>query len=571
MPIVIADNPLYSVVIGSGQCLEEFDALKQVLISSAAGLTAPRSPSGISWPSPDGPSRRRSVLILLVLTTITLITLDARGGDGGVGAPVRNAARDAIAPVQDGVDDSCRRSGTGGTASRSAGTSSRRTASLRRQLAERARRGRAVERGAARERELHQIDDLDVRRPTSPASTARSSSGSPGNFESTIALNKGTDDGIAADMPVVSGDGLVGRIVQRVGQALDGAAAHRPGLGRLGARLENEQRHRGRERPRRQRPAPLDFVDAAGFKVRRRRDRHRRPRARRTRRTSRSGPSRRCASRPARSSRRSGAARRRRRARTEFVRVLEVAGARDPHASAASASLLAAPRIVIVQTSILPHLRIAGRRPDLGLVATIAVAYREGRRLGAIVRLRRRALHRPLPPDPARAGGAVVRADRVPGRDRSRARLLRSSWWVAPVLGFLGGLVGGLLFVGIGALVGQEQLFELRSLRIVVLAALYDAVVAPIMFPLVAFVLRDHAPRTTSEAGGPDMVTRMSHALFSSRPGPNAGLMDSRVRTSDRGRHRPGALRRALRAPLVPPGRGDGRLRAPRRRATRSG
>ena len=34
MPIHIADNPLYSVVHGSGQCLEEFDALKQVLISS---------------------------------------------------------------------------------------------------------------------------------------------------------------------------------------------------------------------------------------------------------------------------------------------------------------------------------------------------------------------------------------------------------------------------------------------------------------------------------------------------------------------------------------------------------
>jgi len=34
MPIQIAANPLYSVVNGSGQCLEEFDALKQVLISS---------------------------------------------------------------------------------------------------------------------------------------------------------------------------------------------------------------------------------------------------------------------------------------------------------------------------------------------------------------------------------------------------------------------------------------------------------------------------------------------------------------------------------------------------------
>jgi rod shape-determining protein MreB len=34
MPIVVANNPLHCVAIGSGQCLEEFEALKQVLISS---------------------------------------------------------------------------------------------------------------------------------------------------------------------------------------------------------------------------------------------------------------------------------------------------------------------------------------------------------------------------------------------------------------------------------------------------------------------------------------------------------------------------------------------------------
>ena len=36
MPIIVARNPLQSVATGSGQCLEEFDALKQVLISSAS-------------------------------------------------------------------------------------------------------------------------------------------------------------------------------------------------------------------------------------------------------------------------------------------------------------------------------------------------------------------------------------------------------------------------------------------------------------------------------------------------------------------------------------------------------
>jgi len=35
MPIQIADDPLYSVALGSGKCVEEFEALRQVLISEA--------------------------------------------------------------------------------------------------------------------------------------------------------------------------------------------------------------------------------------------------------------------------------------------------------------------------------------------------------------------------------------------------------------------------------------------------------------------------------------------------------------------------------------------------------
>jgi rod shape-determining protein MreB len=34
MPIHIADDPLIAVAVGSGKCLEEFEALKRVLISS---------------------------------------------------------------------------------------------------------------------------------------------------------------------------------------------------------------------------------------------------------------------------------------------------------------------------------------------------------------------------------------------------------------------------------------------------------------------------------------------------------------------------------------------------------
>ena len=81
--------------------------------------------------------------------------------------------------------------------------------------------------------------------------------------------------------------------------------------------------------------------------------------------------------------------------------------------------------------------------------------------------------------------------------------LLRNAWWVPPVLGGLGGILGGLLFIGIGAIVGQEQLFALRSLRVVLLAGVYDAIVAPIMFPIVSFAGRGDSPRTAGEVSRP--------------------------------------------------------------------
>ena len=36
MPIHVADEPLSSVAFGSGKCIEEFESLKKVLVSSEA-------------------------------------------------------------------------------------------------------------------------------------------------------------------------------------------------------------------------------------------------------------------------------------------------------------------------------------------------------------------------------------------------------------------------------------------------------------------------------------------------------------------------------------------------------
>ena len=50
------------------------------------------------------PARSRFTLLLLVLTSITLLTLDYRGAGSGAIGVVKNAVRDAFAPVQSASD-----------------------------------------------------------------------------------------------------------------------------------------------------------------------------------------------------------------------------------------------------------------------------------------------------------------------------------------------------------------------------------------------------------------------------------------------------------------------------------
>jgi rod shape-determining protein MreC len=153
------------------------------------------------------------VLILLVLTSITLITVDARGNGGGVTRTVRDSARDAMAPVQSAVDDVLSPVADWFDGVAQSGDLKDENRKLRQELAQ-ARGQNAVSAGVRREnRELRKLADLPITEDI-PGVTAQVVAGSPGNFESTIALDRGSDAGILTGMPVVTGDGLIGRVVQ---------------------------------------------------------------------------------------------------------------------------------------------------------------------------------------------------------------------------------------------------------------------------------------------------------------------------------------------------------------------
>jgi rod shape-determining protein MreC len=163
------------------------------------------------------PNRRRTILILLVLTSITLITLDTRGGDSGVGGRVRNAVRDVFAPVQDGVDSLTQPIEDWWDGVTRAGDIKAENRRLRREL--QSARGKVAQAQASLRdnRDLRKLAHLTFVGDLKGVD-AQIILGSPGNFEATVALDKGTDDGIVVDQPVVSGRGLLGRIARASGR-----------------------------------------------------------------------------------------------------------------------------------------------------------------------------------------------------------------------------------------------------------------------------------------------------------------------------------------------------------------
>ena len=153
--------------------------------------------------------------------------------------------------------------------------------------------------------------------------------------------------------------------------------------------------------------------------------------------------------------------------------------------------------LVVLQTSVMPHLRIFGVVPDLGLVAAVALAVTYGPELGATFGFAAGLatdlfLQTPLGLSAFAYGITAFLAGIL------QSRLARPAWWVRPAIAAAAGVFAGLVFVGLGALVGQEQLWALRSIRTILLSAAYDGVVAVVLFPVAVAVAR---PDPRSPAG----------------------------------------------------------------------
>ena len=159
-------------------------------------------------------NRRRLILLLVIVTAVALITLDLRGG-GPLGV-VRRGARDVLSPIQTAADAVFSPIGDWLDGVTQAGQLKDENDQLRRQLDD--LRGRLAESEDA----LNENDDLQALLDIpyiedTGGISARVVAGAAGNFQETVEIDKGSSDGIEEDMPVVTGAGLVGTVIEVAG------------------------------------------------------------------------------------------------------------------------------------------------------------------------------------------------------------------------------------------------------------------------------------------------------------------------------------------------------------------
>lgn len=156
---------------------------------------------------------KKRVVILLCITALTLITIDVRGGTTGPLGAVRSAVREAFSPLQKGVNAVSSPITGFFDGLVNASDLKNENETLRQEVNDVKTQNKTYEAAVGENERLKKllgiVNEIDVKN-----TTARVIAGAPSNFETTIQVDRGTNDGVKVGDPVIDGDGLVGRIIE---------------------------------------------------------------------------------------------------------------------------------------------------------------------------------------------------------------------------------------------------------------------------------------------------------------------------------------------------------------------
>src|SRR5579864_453292 len=155
-------------------------------------------------------ARPRFTLLVLVLASLTLITLDLRGGSSVL--HVRGKARDMFSPVQSAVSSATRPMTDFFHGAFQYRQLKNDNARLRAQLAQMQAQEIQDQYLLQTNKDLNDLLKLDFVGDI-PTVASRVIAGAESNFQLTIVIDRGTGAGLLKGMPVVAGNGLVGRVI----------------------------------------------------------------------------------------------------------------------------------------------------------------------------------------------------------------------------------------------------------------------------------------------------------------------------------------------------------------------
>ena len=157
--------------------------------------------------------RHRFLLVLLLLTSVTVITLDQRGQGSDVLESARSTARDAFGSVEDATSDTFTPVGDFFSGVFDYGDLKAENRRLRAQLDQVRSKDVLAEETDRELRTVKANEHLEFAAQI-PAVAAQVVTTSPSNFQLAVEIDAGSAKGVAVGMPVVTGAGLVGKVIR---------------------------------------------------------------------------------------------------------------------------------------------------------------------------------------------------------------------------------------------------------------------------------------------------------------------------------------------------------------------
>ena len=160
--------------------------------------------------------RRRAVLVLLVAASVVLLTSTFGGAAGGPFGTIRDGIATALGPFEEGASRALKPArdlvNWFHETFQARGENSR----LREEVRTLAVKKAKYETAISENRDLRKLVGLDRSGPLAPYKplTARVIGRSPTVWYSSVTVDVGAGDGVRVNDPVVTGDGLVGRVTQ---------------------------------------------------------------------------------------------------------------------------------------------------------------------------------------------------------------------------------------------------------------------------------------------------------------------------------------------------------------------